>query len=173
MFRLTHLQSRNQVTADLSKARAMFRTGGRNCGIRSDLAERIPFLDVAFRVDCSIYTSTAIHVVLTYSSETSDAFQRTTRCYIREDRTHHNHYCEEPHILCYSLLPIFYVRALLDIHGGTMLQAGRSWVGISMRLLDVFTISLLLSAALWLWGWLSLERNEYHESSWGKRTTGM
>jgi hypothetical protein len=38
---------------------------------------------------------------------------------------------------------------------GTMLQAGRSWVQIPMRSLD-FSIYLILLAALWPWGWLSL-----------------
>jgi hypothetical protein len=31
---------------------------------------------------------------VTYSSETSGDFQQTTRCYIPEDRTLHNHLCE-------------------------------------------------------------------------------
>jgi hypothetical protein len=37
---------------------------------------------------------------------------------------------------------------------GTMLQAGRSHVPLTMRSLD-FSIGLILPAALWPWGWLS------------------
>jgi hypothetical protein len=49
---------------------------------------------------------------------------------------------------------------LVEAHGivvvwGTMLQAGSSWVRFPMRSLD-FSIDLILSVALWPWGWLSL-----------------
>jgi hypothetical protein len=39
----------------------------------------------------------------------------------------------------------------------TMLQAGTSWFWVPMRSLD-FSIGLILPAALWPWGWLSLKQ---------------
>jgi hypothetical protein len=41
------------------------------------------------------------------------------------------------------------------VGGGTMLQAGKSRVRITMRLLD-FSIGLILPAVLWSWGRLCL-----------------
>jgi hypothetical protein len=43
-----------------------------------------------------------------------------------------------------------------------MLQAGRSLVPVQMR--GTFKIDLILPAALWPWGRLASNRNEYQES---------
>jgi hypothetical protein len=50
---------------------------------------------------------------------------------------------------------------------GTVLQAGMSWVWFPMVALEFF-IDIILPGTLWLWGWLSLWRNEYlgGKSSW-------
>jgi hypothetical protein len=50
---------------------------------------------------------------------------------------------------------------------GTMLQAGRSGVRISMRSFD-FSIDLILPTAIWHWVDSASNRNEYQESSWGE-----
>jgi hypothetical protein len=44
-------------------------------------------------------------------------------------------------------------------------QAGRWRIRFSIRFLD-FSIDLILPASLWPWGQLSVNRNEYQESSW-------
>jgi hypothetical protein len=44
-------------------------------------------------VSCLVYSS-KLKMEATCSSETSVDFQRVTRCYIPEDRSFHNHYCE-------------------------------------------------------------------------------
>jgi len=49
----------------------------------------------------------------------------------------------------------------------TILQAGRSRVRFPTVSLEIF-IYTIFPAALWLWGWLSPNRNEYQEIFPGK-----
>jgi hypothetical protein len=54
---------------------------------------RLCLLPTLTLVPCSAYSVT-LKMEAIYSSETSVYFQRTTWCYIPEDRTLHNHSCE-------------------------------------------------------------------------------
>jgi hypothetical protein len=67
-------------------------------------------------VSCLAYPSN-LKMEATCSSQTSVDFQRTTRRYIPEDRTLHNHRCEN--LKYYSLWTPQRERDVLDIYGNT------------------------------------------------------
>jgi hypothetical protein len=59
------------------------------------------------------------------------------------------------HVTTTKLLYMYIIKACGIAIGWTMLQVGRLWVKFPMRLWD-FSVVLILPAALWPWGWLSL-----------------
>jgi hypothetical protein len=85
-------------------------------------------------VSCSDYSST-LKMEAVCSSETSVDFQRTTRRYIPQDRTLHNHRCEN--LKSYTVIFIFTAARILNL---TKTEA----VPSTSHLHHVFIISILM-----------------------------
>ena len=78
-------------------------------------------------------------------------------------------------LLSKILFPYMFSKSIFSADGavgwGTALQVGRSRVQFSMVSLELF-IDIILPAALWPWGRLSLQINEYQEYFLGGKGDG-